>query len=129
MERNKVVSNYLKKSKENFEFYNFLSYQEKYLEWQVVAIFYSALCYVKAYFYSKNSIPINSVNSHLSIKHLLSKEANAKRLKVLMPYEILYNESRDARYKCKSFTNKRVEKVLSKYEEVKQSLNIVEYEE
>ena len=37
------------------------------------------------------------------VESILLEEKKAKIANVIQPYEFLYNESRDARYKCKTF--------------------------
>lgn len=114
---------YISKSEENFNLYEFLKENDKFKSWQIVALFYSALCYVKAYLYNKN-IPKNSLNSHESIKNWLATETEAKRLNVLRFYEKLYFDSRDARYSTKKISEQRIEQALVNYETVKSLLNI-----
>ena len=74
---NDTVLNFLAKSEENFRLYEFLKNNKSFENWQIVALFYSALCYAKAYLYNKN-IPQNSINSHDSIRRWLSSESAAK---------------------------------------------------
>lgn len=119
----KYSLDYIQKSKENKELFDFLATAQKFNNWQIVAIFYSALCQAKAYLYSKN-IPINSINSHDTIKGWLAKETESKRLGVLKYYEILYKDSRDARYTTKRITQERINNALKNYEIVIKYLQI-----
>ena len=112
---------YLEKSCKNLELYHDLAKLEKYKEWELTAIFYSALCYVKAYLYNKG-INKNSINSHESIKNWLCSEAEAKRNDVMKYYEKLYYDSRDARYSIKQISKLRIEQALENYNEVKKRL-------
>ena len=117
------VSDYLQKSKENYELYEFLAKNNKFHSWQIVAIFYSALCIAKAYLYHKK-IHKNSINSHDSIKYWLASETEAKRLNVLSYYERLYQDSRDARYSIKKISKDRIKRALENYGKV-QSLLLI----
>ena len=117
------VKTYLNKSCKNLELYYELSKLEKYKEWELTTIFYSALCYVKAYLYNKGIIK-NSINSHESIKNWLCTETEAKRNNVILFYEKLYYDSRDARYSIKQISRLRIEEALKNYEEVKKRLKI-----
>lgn len=117
------TTSYISKSEENYNLYDFLKENDKFKSWQIVALFYSALCYVKAYLYNKN-IPKNSLNSHESIKSWLATETDAKRLNVLLFYEKLYFDSRDARYSTKTISEQRIAQALINYEKVKSLLNI-----
>lgn len=117
------ISDYLAKADENFSLYTFLEENNKFEGWQLVAIFYSALCFAKAYLYNKN-FPKNSINSHDSIKRWLSSETEAKRLNVLYYYENLYRDSRDARYSTKKISKARIKKALENYEVVKKLLAV-----
>ena len=101
--------------------YEFLASSKRFLSWQIVAVFYSSLCFVKAYLYKKG-IPINSINSHDSIKFYLASEAYAKRNNVLQYYEVLYRNSRDARYTNKIINQARLDYVLKNYKKVKDLL-------
>ncbi len=112
---------FINKSKENYELYEFLSKNNLFLGWQIVAIFYSALCYAKAYLYKKGA-PINSINSHDNIKFLLANESYAKTSNVLIYYETLYRNSRDARYKNKKITQGRLNHILDNYKKVMELL-------
>ncbi len=112
-------SDFLDKSNENYQLYEFLSATKRFIAWQVVAIFYSSLCLVKAYLYKKG-MPINSINSHDKIKFYLSVETYTKTNNVLKYYEVLYRNSRDARYTNKKITQERLNYVLSNYNKVKE---------
>lgn len=105
---------FIKKAQENYKLYEFLNEHNKFIGWQVVAVFYSALCYAKAYLYKKG-ISINSINSHNAIKFYLGTETTAKNAKILTSYETLYRNSRDARYREKPINKKRLEYVLENY--------------
>ncbi len=118
----KYCQDFLNKSEVNYKLYEFLHLSGKFVEWQIVAIFYSALCYVKAYLYSKG-MPINSINSHDSIKFYLSTEEYAKRCKVLPYYSNLYRDSRDARYSNKQIKESRINFAISNYQKVKELLD------
>lgn len=111
-------------SDENYKLYEFLSKNKKFINWQVIAIFYSALCYVKAYLYSSGNLPKNSINSHEKIKEWLTTEINAKRSNVLCYYEKLYFDSRDARYSLKKISQGRIDRALENYKKVKELLKI-----
>lgn len=125
MDKKQISQQYIKKSDENFELYEFLSIENKFLEWQAVSIFYSALCHVKAYLYSKPSMPKDSINSHKDIKWWLLNEGVASRLMIYENYyNFLYNYSRDARYKCGKITQQVIDKMLEKHEQVKSLLKI-----
>lgn len=115
------VKTYLDKSCKNLELYNDLAKLEKYKEWELTAIFYSALCYVKAYLYNKG-INKNSINSHESIKNWLCTESEAKRNNVILHYEKLYYDSRDARYSIKKISQTRINQAIENYKEVKKRL-------
>ena len=112
---------YYEKSIENFQLYEYLAQDNKFIEWQLIAIFYSALCLAKAYLYNKG-ISKNSINSHESIKQWLTKEIDAKRLGVFYYYEQLYFDSRDARYSTKKITSARIKRAIENYEKVKSLL-------
>lgn len=118
---------YLEKSDNNFKLYEHLKDNNIFIEWQAVAIFYSALCIAKAYLYSKN-FPINSINSHDTIKYYLAVEQSAKQSKVLDFYNNLYRFSRDARYSTKRITQDMINKMLINYGKVK-NLLIVKFEQ
>lgn len=112
---------FVQKSIENYQLYEFLSASKQFITWQVVAIFYSSLCFVKAYLYKKG-IPINSINSHDCIKFYLANETYAKQNNILQYYEVLYRNSRDARYSNKTINQERLNYVLQNYEKVKELL-------
>ena len=57
----RYVTDYLEKSKENYRLYEHLLQNDSFESWQIVAIFYSALCIAKAYLYYKK-VPKNSIN-------------------------------------------------------------------
>ena len=118
----KYCSAFIDKSDENFKLYEFLNKNNCFLGWQVVAIFYSALCYVKAYLYKKG-FPINSINSHDNIRFYLGSESYAKSVNVLNYYQVLYRNSRDARYTTKKISKDRLEYVLKNYMQVKELLS------
>lgn len=125
MDKKQVFEQYLKKSKENFELYKFLATKNKFLEWQAVSIFYSALCYVKAYLYSKPSMPKESINDHKAIKKWLLIEVDAKRLMIYENYyNFLYDYSRDARYKCNKINQQVINKMLEKHEQILKQLKV-----
>lgn len=125
MKKEDLVQKYKEKSEENIKLYEFLAQQNRFLEWQAVSIFYSALCYVKAYLYSLPSMPEESITSHSSIMYWLTTEKNAKNLMIFEKYyNFLYNYSRDARYKCNKINDKIVSRMLNKYEEIKRLLLI-----
>lgn len=114
---------FIEKSDENYKLYEFLKTNNEFIDWQIVSIFYSALCLAKAYLYSKN-IPLNSINSHDNIKYYLATETNAKRSNVLVYYNNLYRNSRDARYTTKKMTQGRLNNCLVDYNKVKELLKI-----
>lgn len=114
---------FIEKSNENYKLYEFLKSNGAFIDWQIVSIFYSALCLAKAYLYSKN-IPLNSINSHDNIKYYLATETNAKRSNVLLYYNNLYRNSRDARYTTKKMTQGRLNTCLIDYVKVKELLKI-----
>lgn len=118
------VKSYIKKSEENYNLYLFLKESNKFVSWQIVAIFYSALCWAKAYLYSKDKISKNTINSHLDIKKWLVMEHHAKLVNVILPYEKLYNSSRDARYSTIRISNERIHQAVLNYNEVKKLLPI-----
>ncbi len=123
MNRADLVQKYKEKSEENIHLFEFLSSEKKFIEWQAVSIFYSALCYVKAYLYSKANMPEEAINSHKGIMFWLTTETNAKRLMIYENYyNFLYNYSRDARYKCNKINQQVVNRMLDKYNEIKQLL-------
>lgn len=113
---------YYDKYQDNFKLYEFLSENEKFPEWQIIAIFYSALCLAKAYLYSKG-IHKNTINSHESIKKWLTTEKETKNLNVFYYYEKLYIDSRDARYSTKLITKSRIERTLQNYKKVQELLH------
>ena len=119
----KYVNIYLEKSNENIMLYKFLKENSAFESWQIVAIFYSALCRAKAYLYSKG-IPQNTINSHTDIKNWLTVEKNAKNANVIFYYEKLYNDSRDARYSIKTISQARIKKALENYNKVFELLPI-----
>lgn len=125
MNKAEVVKSYKQKSEENIELYHFLKKEDKFIEWQAVSIFYSALCYVKAYLFSCSSMPDESINSHQSIKTWLTIETNTKRLMIYEKYyNFLYNYSRDARYKCNKINPQIIEKMIQKHDDIKRLLTI-----
>ncbi len=119
----RYVQDYLTKSEENYKLYEYLAQNDCFESWQIVAIFYSALCIAKAYLYYKK-VPKNSINSHNSIKGWLSKESEAKKLNVIFYYEKLYQDSRDARYSVKKISKARITKALETYGKVQHLLLI-----
>lgn len=125
MDKPEVIKSYLNKSDENLELYHFLSGQDKFIEWQAVSIFYSALCYVKAYLYSKKQIPDEAINNHKQIMFWLTTESTTKRLMIYDNYyNFLYNFSRDARYKCNKINQKVIDKMLEKYNKIKELIKV-----
>lgn len=121
--KDKYVEIYISKANDNYRLYKFLKDSNDFESWQIVAIFYSALCRAKAYLYFKG-FPKNTINSHLDIKKLLTMEKDAKLANVIFYYEKLYNDSRDARYSIKKITNGRIQKALENYEKVFELLPI-----
>ena len=119
----KYVGDYILKSDENFSLYEFLAENNKFDSWQIVAVFYSALCLAKAWLYN-NGVAKNSVNSHDGIKFWLSNLKEAKNLNVLRYYEKLYFDSRDARYSIKKISKARIEHALTNYYKVKDLLQV-----
>lgn len=115
----KYCESFIKKAEENYRLFEHLINCDDFVEWQIVAIFYSALCYAKAYLY-KNGIPINSINSHDNLKYWLSTETKAKQSNVLGYYNNLYRNSRDARYTIKKMTQGRLNNMLLDYKKVKE---------
>ena len=128
MDKKQVTNSYLKKSEENYKLYELLTKQtedESIIEWQAVSIFYSSLCYVKAYLYSKPNMPEDALNSHVGIKKWLLLETNAKRHMIYEKYyNFLYNYSRDARYKCNKITKPVIAKMLEKHNLIKKYLKV-----
>lgn len=117
----KYAQIYINKATDNFALYEFLKKNDCFEAWQITAIFYSALCYAKAYLYNMG-IPENSINSHDSIKNWLVNETNAKRLGIIQYYEKLYIDSRDARYSIKTISKNRISEALNNYKKVKDLL-------
>lgn len=113
----KYCAAFVEKSENNYKLYEFLSKNNCFTDWQVVAIFYSALCFVKAYLYKKG-YPINSLNTHDLIKFYLGAESYAKNNKVIIYYTNLYRSSRDARYLTKKFDKNRLKYILDNYHKV-----------
>lgn len=109
---------FLEKSEENYKLYEFLKEHKCFVNWQVVAIFYSALCLAKAYLY-KNGAPINTINSHDNIKFLLLNTSSLKNSDVYAHYNRLYSYSRDARYANKNIKPSRLASILEDFEKVK----------
>lgn len=125
MNKAELSKSFIKKSDENFELYKFLSTENKFIEWQAVSIFYSALCYVKAYLFSKPNLPDTAINSHKEIMFWLTTEREAKNLMIYeCYYKFLYSYSRDARYKCNKINRKVIDKMLEKYAKIKELLPI-----
>lgn len=122
--RQKTVIDYKEKSDSNYKLYEFLSENSKFNDWQIVALFYSALCYMKAYLYSKTGICLDSINSHDSVKDLISKETTLKRLGIIIPYEELYREARTARYTSKTFKENRINKAKCNLNQIKALVKI-----
>lgn len=120
---NRYCQIYFEKSVENYALYEYLAKEGRFLDWQIIAIFYSALCYAKAYLYNKG-IAQNTINSHDHIKHWLTTESGAKRVGVFHYYEKLYFDSRDARYSTKRLSPERIKQALLNYQKVKQLLVI-----
>lgn len=118
--REKTVKAYQEKSNSNFKLYELLKKEEKFNDWQIVALFYSALCLVKAYLYSKTGLPLSSINSHSGIKNFIGKEPSLKRNNVIVPYEELYREARTARYEDRNFSDARIKKALENLKKIKQ---------
>ena len=112
---------FIEKSEENYKLYEFLSKEGKFLEWQIVAIFYSALCLAKAYLYKKG-IPINSINSHDNVKFYLASEKNCKSLGVIKYYDVLYSYGREARYLNRRMSVNKLDTALKNYKIVKELL-------
>ena len=119
----KYTQIYLEKAGDNYDLYVVLKKLNKFKEWQITAIFYSALCIAKAYLYNKG-IKENSINSHDSIKSWLATESESKRNNVLFYYEKLYFDSRDARYSIKKISQARIDEALKNYEKIKILLKI-----
>jgi len=124
MNKEKIVNRYIEKSEENYKLYEHLNSIDSFIEWQIVALFYSALCHVKAYLYNKNSLDLNSINSHDDIRFYLINESQAKRIGVFRYYDILYKEGRDARYNCIKTTKERLFATLKNYQKVKELIKI-----
>ena len=76
----KISSEYLAKSNESFELFQELKIQNKYIDWQMTTLFYSILCYIKAYFFETNEIIAEQMNSHVSMQNFIAQEKNTKRL-------------------------------------------------
>ena len=122
--KEQYTKDFLKKSEENYELFEYLHDKNIFIEWQAVAIFYSALCIAKAYLYSKG-IGINTINSHKVIKNWLCTESVAKQKAVFIPYENLYRHSRNARYlTSKTINEDIISRMLKDYDIVKNALKI-----
>lgn len=120
---NNYCLEFTKKANDNYDLYEFLKESDKFLNWQVVAIFYSALCMAKAFLYF-NGVPINSINSHDSVRYWLTTEEKARRSKVSPVYARLYSHSRDARYTNKNIKPHTMASILEDYKKVKELLKI-----
>lgn len=120
---NKYCQDFTNKADENYKLYEFLKESGNFLNWQVVAIFYSALCIAKAFLYF-NGVPINSINSHDSVRYWLTTEEKARRSKVSPIYARLYSYSRDARYTNKNIKPSTMVSILDDYKKVKELLKI-----
>lgn len=118
----KISSDYLAKSKESFELFDDLKKQDKYVDWQMTTLFYSILCYIKAYFFEKNENIAEQMNSHASMQTLISQEKTTKRLGLLSFYYPLYCYSRDARYKFNKIKKIHIEDSIKKYNKIKELL-------
>lgn len=120
---NKYCEDFTFKANENYQLYEFLKESNKFFNWRVVAIFYSALCLAKAYLYF-NGVPINTINSHDNIKFWLATHPEAKRNKISPIYARLYSYSRDARYTNKNIKPTIMASILEDYEKIKELFKI-----
>lgn len=91
----KETDNYSDKYKHNESFVDFLNTSEKFPDWMIIGIFYSALHYMNLFLYSQYNIDIGSINSH--VKRNLAINDNCSK-NISMQYNTLYDLSRTARY-------------------------------
>lgn len=81
-------------------------------DWAVTTLFYAALHYVEAYFYTNPGNP----NSSPWPQHYASHVERLKGVRERLPgmfthYELLLTRSIDARYNCQNFTTTHVEQL------------------
>ncbi|GEM_PF-3925565 len=120
----KIFEDYLSKSKDNYNFFEELYKKNLQIDWQMTILFYSILCYIKAYFYELNEAFAEQMNSHVSIQSFLSQEKTTKRLGIFDLYYPIYCYSRDARYKYKKIKKFHIEDSLKRYYKIKELLKI-----
>lgn len=75
---------------------------ERYMEWEVTVLFYSALHYVDAFLATRGLHPKN----HYDRKQLVANQTNVARY-----YEILFKRSMNARYHFYQFTPQEVDRI------------------
>lgn len=121
---NKIAEDYLFKSKENYELYEFLAKSNKFVDWQITALFYSALCLIKAYFFNKNEREAAKINNHDLVNRYLSLERETKNLGIIHFYRPLYAYSRDARYHYKKIKQFHIEDALIKLKKIQSLLKL-----
>lgn len=78
------------------------SLPERYTEWEVAMLFYSALHYVDAFLATRGLHP----QSHLERKDLVASLTNLARY-----YDILFKRSMNARYHLYQFTPQEVDRI------------------
>ena len=78
------------------------SYSERYTEWEVAILFYSALHYVEAFLATEGVHP----KSHQERFDLVSNMTDLARY-----YEILFKRSMNARYHLYEFTSQEVDRI------------------
>lgn len=118
----KITSEYLNKSDENYRLFEELNKQDKYIDWQITILFYSLLCYIKAYFYEANEHIAEQMNSHQTMQMLICQDKRTKRLGVFDLYYPIYCYSRDARYKYNKTKKFHIDDSLTKYSKIKSLL-------
>lgn len=105
------VKKHLEQKEKNEEFAAYLE-NSKYVDWQIVGIFYAGLHLVKAYLHNQYNISDKDLRTHNDILKNVDQyctEAIAKS------YRFLYRESRTARYECINITSIQLQMTKQMY--------------
>ncbi len=107
---------YSDKYKHNEEFVEYLNQSNKFPDWAIVGIFYSALHYMNLFLTKQYDVEINSISSHVTRNTFIRKNCP---MKIAKQYNILYDLSRTARYQYIDVSN-QLEYTRSCYKKLKE---------
>lgn len=110
------IKEYSDKYKHNEDFVEYLNQTDKFPDWTIVGIFYSALHYMNLFLTKKYDVDINSISSHVKRNKFINDNCSEN---ISRQYNILYNISRTARYQYIDVSN-QLEFTRSCYKKLKE---------